>query len=50
MCLMLDFQELIESKEVGGAKFSTTLECGERVYPTTSTDGMASLAWFYWIV
>ncbi len=36
---LLVHQELIKAKETGGEKFSSTLEAGERLYPSTSTDG-----------
>ena len=30
---------MVEAKEVGGEKFSQAFEAGERLYPSTSTEG-----------
>ena len=30
---------MIEAKEIGGEKFSKAFEAGERLYPSTSTEG-----------
>ena len=30
---------MVEAKEVGGEKFSKAFEAGERLYPSTSTEG-----------
>ena len=39
LALFFIHQDLSEGRDEGQTKFHRTLECGEKLYPTTSTDG-----------